>query len=182
MTLIGNAYRWIFSKISTRPTNFGWVIEDQLAGSGLPITHDQFRWLLDHNIKSVVTVREIPLPTEWINTLPEAKTYDDYNFNCKINYLHLPVEDYKAPTLEQLRSAISFIENEIILNRGGVLVHCAAGKGRTGTILAAYLLKTENLTVDDTIKKLRSIRPGSVQTEVQEKILFEYAYCLKNKI
>ena len=45
MTLIGDLYRWISSKISARPTNFSWVIKDKLAGSGLPLTFKQFQWI-----------------------------------------------------------------------------------------------------------------------------------------
>ncbi len=180
MTLIGNAYRWIYSRISSSPTNFSWVIENRLAGSGLPLTIDQFRWLLDHSITSIVTVREVPLPTEWLRAPNEARTVRNSESSSVINYLHLPVEDYKAPTIEQLKSAISFIENEIRSNKSAVLVHCAAGKGRTGTILAAFLLKSEHLSVEETIKKLRRLRPGSIQTQVQEQILYQYADCLKN--
>lgn len=179
MTLIGNVYRWIYSKILSSPTNFSWVIENRLAGSGLPLTFNQFRWLLDHKITSIVTVREVPLPSDWLrNPYAGGKSGNSESLST-INYLHLPVEDYKAPTIEQLKSAISFIENEISSNRSAVLVHCAAGKGRTGTILAAYLLKNDLLSVEETIKKLRRLRPGSIQTPVQEQILYQYAHSLK---
>lgn len=179
MTLIGNAYRWIYSKVSSSPTNFSWVIENRLAGSGLPLTISQFRWLLDHRIASIVTVREVPLPNDWLRNPYAGGEIANSKSLPTINYLHLPVEDYKAPTIEQLKSAISFIENEIKLNRAAVLVHCAAGKGRTGTILAAYLLKNDGLSVESTIKNLRHLRPGSIQTPVQEQILRQYADCLK---
>jgi atypical dual specificity phosphatase len=54
------------------------------------------------------------------------------------------------------------------------MVHCAAGKGRTGTILAAYLLKKENLTAEQAIKKIRNIRPGSIQSNIQEMTISLY--------
>ena len=48
------------------------------------------------------------------------------------------------------------------------MVHCAAGMGRAGTILACYLVKYQNLTAKDAIKKVREERPGSIQSETQE--------------
>ena len=59
--------------------------------------------------------------------------------------------------------------------------HCAAGRGRTGTILAAYLIKRENLTADQAIKRIRSIRPGSIQSDRQELALDMYEKYIKSK-
>lgn len=97
-----------------------------------------------------------------------------------VNYLHLTVEDYHAPTVEEIDSTVKFIENEIKANRP-VLVHCAAGKGRTGTILGAYLLRNENIGARDAITRIRNIRPGSIQTDSQEKSLYEFEKYLKDK-
>jgi atypical dual specificity phosphatase len=61
------------------------------------------------------------------------------------------------------------------------MVHCAAGRGRTGTILAAYLIKKENLTANQAIKKIRSMRPGSIQSDRQEMALYVYEQYLTSK-
>ena len=55
------------------------------------------------------------------------------------------------------------------------MVHCSGGKGRTGTILAAYLIKTRNvLSAHQAIDKLRNIRGELIQSKCQEDILFDY--------
>ena len=153
--------------ISNRPTNFSWVTEGKLAGSGLPVTPDDFQWLVDKGIRSIVTVREVPLPSQWLD-------------GGNVDYLHLIVEDYGAPTMEVLDETVNYIDNNI---RGGkpVLVHCAAGKGRTGAVLAAYMIKKDNLTAVEAIKKIRLLRPGSVQSITQETALSMYEKYLRVK-
>jgi atypical dual specificity phosphatase len=180
MTVIGDVYRWFYSKFSSRPTNFSWVINNGLAGSGLPLSFDQFQWLVKNGIRTIVTVREIPLPLRWLSDRDIANDhFEDKNFE-KVNYLHLRVEDYHSPTVQEIDSTVKFIENEIVAKRP-VLVHCAAGKGRTGTILGAYLLKKENLSAKDAITRIRNLRPGSIQTDSQEKSLYEYEKYLGEK-
>ncbi|MDQ3884239.1 MAG: dual specificity protein phosphatase 23 [Thermoproteota archaeon] len=165
MTKIGDAYRRFHGIISDRPTNFSWVLDGKLAGSGLPVSEEEFRWVVDKGIKSIVTVREVRLPREWFD-------------GADIDYHHLVVEDYGAPTVEDIDELVNFIDNKIRIGKA-VLVHCAAGKGRTGTVLAAYMIKKQNLTAEQAIEKIRIIRPGSVQSIVQETALSMYEKYLK---
>jgi atypical dual specificity phosphatase len=167
LTKIGNAYRRFHGIVSDRPTNFSWVTQGKLAGSGLPVTQDEFKWVVDKGIKSIVTVREVPLPSEWFD-------------GANIDYLHLMVEDYGAPTMEVMDEVVNYIDKKIHSGKP-VLVHCAAGKGRTGAVLAAYMIKKENLTADQAIEKIRLIRPGSVQSITQETALSIYEKYLKIK-
>jgi len=44
----------------------------------------------------------------------------------------------------------------------------AAGMGRAGTVLACYLVKYQKYSAKDAIEKVRTKRPGSIQSEVQE--------------
>jgi len=47
--------------------------------------------------------------------------------------------------------------------------------------LGAYLLRSQNLGAKDAITRIRNIRPGSIQTESQEKSLYEYERYLREK-
>jgi atypical dual specificity phosphatase len=165
MTKIGNTYRRLHGYLANRPTNFSWVIKDALAGSGMPMTYSQYLWLVKRGIKTIVTIREVPLPSEWLA-------------NKATDYFHLKVEDYGAPSLPDIDTTVNFIKVQI--NDGKpVMVHCAAGRGRTGTILSAYFLKNYNLTAERAIKKIRELRPGSVQSLPQEKAIEMYELYLR---
>ena len=56
----------------------------------------------------------------------------------------------------------------------------SGGFGRTGTILASYLVKHQNYSARDAIEKVRRERQGSIQNESQEMAIIEYEKYLKN--
>ena len=152
MSKPGNLWRKVHGKITKKPTNFSWLINNKLAGSGMPTSSTELQWVIRQGIKSVITMTENPLPESWVQD---------------VKYLHVPTEDFSAPDMEKIDHTIDFIQ-ERIKNGEPTMVHCAAGVGRTGTILACYLIKHHNFSVKDAIDKVRKERPGSIQSESQE--------------
>ncbi|HEV8360881.1 MAG TPA: dual specificity protein phosphatase family protein [Candidatus Thermoplasmatota archaeon] len=55
-----------------------------------------------------------------------------------------------------------------------VFVHCLAGKGRTGTILAGWLMKHRGLGATAAINHLRARQPAAVESEAQEQFVERY--------
>lgn len=164
MSKAGNLWRKVHGKITKKPTNFSWLIEQSLAGSGMPTTFEEFNWALRQGVKSVVTMTENPLPDNWIKD---------------IDYLHIPTPDLTAPDMDEIDSAVDFIHKQIN-NKKAVMVHCAAGMGRAGTILACYFIKYHNYSAIKAINKIRKERPGSIQSEVQEMAITLYEKHVKN--
>jgi atypical dual specificity phosphatase len=138
------------------------LIENKLAGSAIPTSIDEVQWVKDQGVKSIVTVREEPLDDNW--------TKD-------VNYLHVHSDDMGVPEFDNLVNAVDFIHNRITSNEP-VMVHCLAGMGRTGTLLACYLIKYQKMSADDAIQKVREERPGSIQSFPQEEIIFQFAKSL----
>ena len=68
---------------------------------------------------------------------------------------------------------IQFIEYSLS-NHRTVGVSCGAGLGRTGTILACYLV-TQGYDADAAINQIRKNRPGSIETQEQEDAIKAYA-------
>lgn len=53
-------------------------------------------------------------------------------------------------------------------------MHCHAGFGRTGIVIACILIACQGLTADIAIELVRVRRPGSVQTSRQELFVREF--------
>ena len=158
MTKIGDAKRKLHGMITGKPDNFSWIIENKLAGSAIPTSKEEIDWVKQEGVKSIVTIREDPLEEEWLED---------------INYLHIHSNDMGVPEFDDLINSVDFLHQRIT-NDEPVMVHCLAGLGRTGTILACYLIKYEQMSADDAIQKVRNERHGSIQSFSQEEIIFRF--------
>ena len=163
MTIYGDVWRKVHGTVTGKPDKFSWVIENKLAGSGIPTSIDEVQWTIEQGVKSIVTIREEPLADNWIKD---------------VNYLHVMSNDMGVPEFNDLTHAVDFIHRRIT-NNEPVLVHCLAGMGRTGVVLACYLVKYQNMSADEATQKIREERPGSIQSYPQEEIIFRFEKSLR---
>jgi atypical dual specificity phosphatase len=144
--------------------NFTWLEKPYLAALAKPRSEEELRWLRSQGIDVLVSLTEEPPPRRLINQVG-------------LMLVHLPVGDFTAPSQEDLVAACDAIQKAKDSGLGAA-VHCGAGLGRTGTILAAWYVHT-GMTSTEAIKKVRQLRPSSIETPDQEEAIHLYARELK---
>ncbi|KAJ7990780.1 hypothetical protein DPEC_G00290470 [Dallia pectoralis] len=96
----------------------------------------------------------------------------------RVKLHHINIIDFSPPTPQQIQRFLSIVE-EANAKSEGVAVHCMHGHGRTGTMLACYLVKTRKMSGVDAINEIRRLRPGSIETSEQEKAIVQFYQCTK---
>ncbi|GAN33696.1 MAG: protein phosphatase [Candidatus Brocadia sp. AMX2] len=149
------------------PRNFSWVIQDEIAGMARPLSIvADLEFLKDNGIEAIVSLTELPLPKTLI---------EEFGFE----YKHIPIADLTSPTQEQIEEFVTFV-NGLIFSKKRIVVHCDAGIGRTGTMLACYLV-SKGYNAKKAIAEVRKRRPGSIETMEQEDTIIKYEERLLKK-
>jgi atypical dual specificity phosphatase len=137
--------------------NFGWLRPGRVAAMGCPHPRD---WPL----VAATGVRAVLSLTE--RAPPDLASLG-------IRSRHEPIADFAPPSPEALERCVTWIDEQVEAGCA-VAVHCAAGLGRTGTILAAWLVK-QGEDPDRAIAAVRRARPGSVETREQVEAVRAFA-------
>jgi atypical dual specificity phosphatase len=143
-----------------QPHGFSWIEKPLLAAMAAPDSAADMVWLRQQGIEVLLSLTEDRPRRDWIE-------------QAGLLVFHEPVPDMEAPTQEQLDRCVSAIlkANE---QRMGVAVHCGAGLGRTGVILACYFVH-KGLSASNAVARVRRLRPGSIETAEQEQAVGEFA-------
>ena len=142
------------------PPGFSWVDKPHLAALAMPESADDLAWLRSHGVEVLVSLTEEPVPRGWVN-------------DAGLLAVNVPIPDMEAPTDRQLDKVLATI-HQAAAAKMGVAVHCGAGLGRTGTVLAAYFV-AQGLRPKDAVAKVRDLRPGSIETAEQERAIETFA-------
>ena len=137
-------YKWItnFGKSSFDYSN----ITDNIIISGEYTSNDIFT-IQKLNVKCVIDMRS-------------ENSFDQSLFeSIGIKYFNIPVDNYFAPELEQIDTAIEYIKSYISTDNN-ILIHCKEGVGRSSLIIIAYLITT-GLDLFESMEIVKSNRWGA---------------------
>jgi atypical dual specificity phosphatase len=143
------------------PNGFSWIEKPTLAALGRPGSIEEMRWLRQQGIEVLISLTEERLPRDWGD-------------EAGLLVFHEPLEDMEAPSQEQLDRCISAISRAIASNMP-VAVHCGAGLGRTGVVLASYLV-SRGMNAATAIARIRRLRPHSIETDEQAEAVERFAH------
>jgi len=143
---------------------FSFVLEGELAGSSRPgmlrPLAEDLAELARAGIGAGVSLTEGPLDAKALAA-------------SGMEWVHLPVREFTPPAPAQIERFIEFTDRSLADGRA-VVVHCGAGLGRTGTMLACYLVRRGE-DAGAAIRRVREVRPFSIETLDQEAAVAAFA-------
>jgi protein-tyrosine phosphatase len=125
-----------------------YVVDDKVMRGSRP-SENAYRDLAAAGVTTVVDLRAedwVEYPTKLLDRLG-------------IDIVRIRMRDGQAPTDAQVNRFISAVRNSV----GRVYVHCMAGVGRTGTMVAAYLVEERGMSEMSALRMNMAVGPPSLE-------------------
>lgn len=133
---------------------------DQLYGSSLPSSKEIIKQMRALQISVVISF-----------TRPRVSFQ-----GSGIENILFPIRDFGVPSWASLEEFLVIVEDRLSQKRN-ILLHCFAGCGRTGIMLAVINMSHYKEDLNLTLERLLAVRPCArevVNTSIQYKFLEEY--------
>ncbi|KAM9342434.1 protein tyrosine phosphatase domain-containing protein 1 [Pholidichthys leucotaenia] len=174
-----NPNYWSEDQQAIRGVYSSWVT-DQLLAMSRPSTEiiekyniiDQFK---SHGIKTVINLQ---IPGEHASCGNPLDPESGFSYRPevfmeqKIYFYNFGWNDYGVGTLTSVLDMVKVMA--FALQEGKVAVHCHAGLGRTGVLLACFLSYATRMTANQAILYIRAKRPNSIQTRSQLRCVRQF--------
>ncbi|XP_076003032.1 phosphatidylglycerophosphatase and protein-tyrosine phosphatase 1 [Genypterus blacodes] len=159
------AYNVLMEKVSSRR----WFdrVDGTVILGALPFRSMTKQLVQEENVRGVVTMNETYETKYFCNSAEEWQA-------AGVEQLRLSTVDITGvPTLENLHRGVEFTLQH--REQGTtVYVHCKAGRSRSATVVAAYLIRLHCCTPEEACEKLASVRPHILIRSAQLEMLRKY--------
>jgi len=142
--------------------SFSWLVDREIAGHSAPQSDDDLNYLKSKGIKALVRMAESH----------KARVNGAQIRKLGFSDCHEPVPDFTAPNEVQIETMVTFLKQSVAEGRP-VGVSCGAGIGRTGTILACYLV-SKGYTAEQAMKEVKHRRGAEIETDDQRQAVRSY--------
>ncbi|XP_068595487.1 protein tyrosine phosphatase domain-containing protein 1 [Brachionichthys hirsutus] len=141
---------------------------------------DQFRRL---NIRSIINMQ---LPGEHAHCGPPLDAESGFTYSPQIfmendiYFYNFGMPDFGVSSLVGIIDGVKVLA--FAVREGRVAVHCHAGLGRTGVLIACYLIYILRISPSEAVHYVRIKRPRSIQTRAQISQVFDFARLLSTQL
>ncbi|XP_010728102.3 protein tyrosine phosphatase domain-containing protein 1 [Larimichthys crocea] len=178
---------WKLNQQVIRGLFSSWVTDDIIA-MARPSNHliekyniiEQFRRL---NVKSVINMQ---LPGEHAHCGPALDPESGFTYSPQIfmendiYFYNFGMPDFGVSSLGRIIDGVKVLA--FAVREGRVAIHCHAGLGRTGVLIACYLIYTLRISPSEAVHYVRIKRPRSIQTRSQISQVFDFARLLGTQL
>ncbi|KAK7105228.1 phosphatidylglycerophosphatase and protein-tyrosine phosphatase 1-like [Littorina saxatilis] len=158
-------YTYVMSRVTSRQ----WYsrVDQWVVVGGLPIKSIAQQLVSEENIKGVVSLTQ-DFETEGIT--PSEKEWNDMG----VEQLMASTVDFTGtPSQENIRRSVDFMMQHRQKNNS-VYVHCKAGRTRSVTVVACYLIHVNQMTPEEAVDFVKSKRPHIWLREKQLKSIHAF--------
>ncbi|XP_047439762.1 protein tyrosine phosphatase domain-containing protein 1 isoform X2 [Mugil cephalus] len=178
-----NPSRWSDEEQAIKGLYSSWITDNLLA-MARPSTeiiekYNIIEQFLRCGLKTVINLQRPGEHASCGNPLEQESgfTYRPETFmEAGIYYYNFGWKDYGVASLTTILDMVKVMS--FAVQEGKMAVHCHAGLGRTGVLLACYLVFTTRMSADQAILFVRAKRPNSIQTRGQLLCVREFAQFL----
>ncbi|XP_012563118.2 protein tyrosine phosphatase domain-containing protein 1 isoform X1 [Hydra vulgaris] len=160
-----------------------WVTKNILATSR-PSTevikkHNIIEQFQNAGIKSIINLQQAGEHSACgFGLEPSGFSYEPKDFmDNNVFFYNFCWNDYGVRSLSSILDMVKVMD--FALQNGKVAVHCHAGLGRTGVLIACYLIYSLRCSANEAIHKMRLSRPKAIQTRGQINCVQNFAQYLK---
>ncbi|XP_030633339.1 protein tyrosine phosphatase domain-containing protein 1 [Chanos chanos] len=178
-----NPSRWSDEEQAIKGLYSSWIT-DKLLAMARPSTEiiEKYNIIDQFQRCGLKTVINLQRPGEHASCGNPLETESGFTYHPEvfmeagIYFYNFGWKDYGVASLTTILDMVKVMS--FAVQEGKMAVHCHAGLGRTGVLIACYLVFTSRMSADQAILFVRAKRPNSIQTRGQLLCVREFAQFL----